>query len=178
LADHCAAPCPPLPGARSAATATFVWAGGEAEPALPALHTAVVRCAADASRGDLLHLWVTGGDLASPGGPTAAAAPRGGPVPLLPGASEVARWHAPGWSIAVDRPRLASTALEELALELHERGWRPAPEHPAAGRPEAPEARVFLRGAELCIATLQEEAGDAHLITAYSPGGWATETPR
>jgi len=85
-----------------------------------------------------------------------------------------------GLTLFVDRPLSASTALEELQLALLPQGWRVAGGPFLRLPPESPPTRVFVRGAEVYVVTLQTPDDDSPplLISAYSRHGWAPETPR
>jgi len=180
---YCPGDCTVLTEQRGDGNALFSWLdqGGAMPDAQLAgdVHALSLRCGPPGSPGTVSHLTILSAagldDLSFPqAGPVA---PRTAPIPLLAGATELLKLTAEGTSVFIDRPRFADTALDELQLELMSRGWWPVIP-PGREPPEGPPARILVRGRELCIATVRTGGEEELLISAYSPIGWAPETPR
>jgi hypothetical protein len=90
------------------------------------------------------------------------------------------QFESGGLTLFVDRPPSASTALEELQLALFDQGWRVAGGPDLRLPPDSPPTRVFVRGAEVYVVTLetQDDNSSPLLVSAYSRYGWAPEVPR
>ncbi len=181
---YCPGDCTVLTEQRGDGTALFSWL--DQEGAMPDaqlagdVHALSLQCGPPGAPGIVSHLTILAAvgldDLSFPqAGPVA---PRTAPIPLLAGATELLKLTSEGTSVFIDRPRFADTALDELQLELMSRGWWPLIPPGHEPPPEAPPARILVRGPELCIATVRTDGEEELLISAYSPIGWAPETPR
>lgn len=172
-AGYCEGTCTRVAERRDGSAATFAWIEKEADR----FQALTVDCGTGSSPGRVSQLSILSaaglGGFGSPGaGPRL---PRIGPIPALPGSTEIANLKAGAMTILVDRPRHPGTALEELQLILLAAGWRRVGD-PAAKPPQsAPPTWVFVRGFEVCVATLTASGEDTFLISAYSRDGWAPE---
>jgi hypothetical protein len=178
-AGYCAGHCIHLSEQRTSQGATFAWR----DEATGSIHSLALSCPVAGGTGRASHFsFATSALLANATRPaTGPLRPRVTPVPGLPGAVEVVHLESGGLTLFVDRPSSASTALEELQLVLFPQGWRLAG-GPAFSLPtDAPPARVFVRGAEVFVATLETPDDDSQpplLVSAYSRHGWAPEAPQ
>jgi hypothetical protein len=180
-AGYCAGHCTPLTEQRTAQGATFAWH----EEATGSVHSLTLSCPVPGGAGTASQFSLAASALSvnAAGWTVPAAGPlrsRTTPVPGLPGATEVVHLESGGLTLFVDRPPSASTALEELQLVLFPQGWRVAG-GPALRLPEnAAPTRVFVRGAEVYVVTLEAPDDDSQplLVSAYSRYGWAPEAPQ
>jgi hypothetical protein len=180
-AGFCTGRCTPLSEQRTAQGATFAWR----EEATGGIHALTLSCGTPGADGQATHFSFAAPTLASsavgPGTPSAGPLrPRTDPVPGLPGSTEVTHLDSGGLSIFVDRPFSAGTALEEMQLALLAKGWRVAGGPDLRLPADAPPTRVFVRGSEVYVATLEIPEDDSQplLVSAYSRHGSAPEPSR
>jgi len=177
-AGYCTGRCTPLTEQRTAQGATFAWR----EEATGSIHSLALSCPVPGGAGQAAHFSFAASTLLADAMGRAAGPrrPRTTPVPGLPGAVEVVHLESGGLTLFVDRPPSASTALEELQLALFPQGWRVAGGPFLRSPPDSPPTRVFVRGAEVYVVTLETPDDDSPplLVSAYSHHGWAPEAPR
>lgn len=176
-AGYCTGHCAPLTEQRTAQGATFVWR----DEATGSIHSLALSCPIPGGTGQASHVSFAASAPANTAGPASGPRrPRTAPVPGLPGAVEVSHFESGGLTLFVDRPPSASTALEELQLALFPQGWRVAGGPLLRLPPESPPTRVFVRGAEVYVVTLETPDDDSQplLVSAYSRHGWAPEVSR